>query len=150
MNLRRLFDRIKKYSKLTDPNTGDVIYGDIYTLNHLQNIKYPAVVVTCDRHNGNLDEDWFAFRLNIFVTDRLLDDESNRMDVHSHSISVLNNIVKMLDDSGDVILNNWEVQVFNERFNDLCAGAYTNLTIRMPINECYESEGEYNEEWCEA
>lgn len=139
MNLRRIFDRIKRYIKMADPNTGNVIYGDIYELNHIQTVKYPAVVVTCDRHNGNTDEGWFSFRLNIFITDRLLDDESNRMDIHSHSISILNTVVKMLDDSGDLILNSWEIHVFNERFNDLCAGAYMNLNLRVPISECFET-----------
>ena len=138
-NLKVLFDKIKHLSQSLDPNIEYVVYGDVYELNHIQNVTYPAVVVTVGQHTSNLDNYYFNYRLNIFYVDRLTDDKVNKIDVHANSIIFINSILKALDD--EYIISDYEIYNFNERFNDVCAGAYVGCRIQMPISECYDYPG---------
>ena len=140
MKLRQLYDKIVSLSKMSDPNVGDCFYGDVYQLNHIQTVKYPSVVVTNSNHNGSMDDYYFEYRLNIFYIDRLTDNQENKIDIHSAAITFLNTLVKELDE--DLIIRNYEINCFNERFNDMCAGAYVTLYLRLPISDCYETNGE--------
>lgn len=135
-NLKLLFGKIKQLSQALDPNIEYVVYGDVYELNHIQNVTYPAVVVTVGQHTSNLDNYNFNYRLNIFYVDRLTDDKENKIDVHANSIIFINSILKALDD--EYIVSDYEIFNFNERFNDVCAGAYASCRIQMPISECYD------------
>lgn len=136
MKLRTLYDKIVEAAKMVDPNIGSTFYGDVYQLNHIQNVKYPAMVVTNSTHSGVMDEYYFQYRLNIFYVERLTDDQENKIDIHSNAITFLNSIVKELDEN--FIINNYEIECFNERFNDMCAGAYLSVDLRFDIGECYE------------
>lgn len=135
-NLKVLFDKIKQLSQSLDPNIKFVVYGDVYELNHIQNVTYPAVVVTVGQHTSNLDSYNFNYRLNIFYVDRLTDDKVNKIDVHANAIIFINSLLKALDD--EYIISDYEIYNFNERFNDVCAGAYVSCRIQMPISECYD------------
>ena len=138
-NLKVLFDKIKQLSQYIDPNIKFVVYGDVYELNHIQNVTYPAVVVTVGQHTSDLDNYKFNYRLNIFYVDRLTDDKVNKIDVHANSIIFINSLLKALDD--EYIISDYEIYNFNERFNDVCAGAYVSCRIQMPISECYDFPG---------
>ena len=138
-NLKVLFDKIKHLSKSLDPNIEYVVYGDVYELNHIQNVTYPAVVVTVGQHTSNLDNYNFNYKLNIFYVDRLTDDKVNKIDVHASAIIFINSLLKALDD--EYIISDYEIFNFNERFNDVCAGAYVSCRIQMPISECYDFPG---------
>ena len=135
-NLKVLFGKIKQLSQSIDPNIEFVVYGDVYELNHIQDVTYPAVVVTVGQHTSNLDNYNFNYRLNIFYVDRLTDDKANKIDVHANSITFINSLLKALDD--EYIISDYEIYNFNERFNDVCAGAYVGCRIQMPISECYD------------
>lgn len=135
-NLKVLFGKIKQLSQSLDPNIKFVVYGDVYELNHIQNVTYPAVVVTVGQHTSNLDNYNFNYRLNIFYVDRLTDDKVNKIDVHANAIIFINSLLKALDD--EYIISDYEIFNFNERFNDVCAGAYVSCRIQMPISECYD------------
>lgn len=136
MNLRKLFDKIDEYVHESDPNVGDVLYGDIYQLNHLQTISYPAVVVTCGQHRSLIDDGFFIYRLNIFYVERLMDNENNKIDIHAVGINFMNALIRHLAD--ELIVNDYTINCFNQRFNDWCAGVYANIMIQIPISECYE------------
>lgn len=138
-NLKVLFGKIKQLSQSLDPNIEYVVYGDVYELNHIQNVTYPAVVVTVGQHTSNLDNYNFNYRLNIFYVDRLTDDKVNKIDVHANAIIFINSLLKALDD--EYIISDYEIFNFNERFNDVCAGAYVSCRIQMPISECYDFPG---------
>lgn len=140
-NLKVLFGKIKQLSQSIDPNIEFVVYGDVYELNHIQNVTYPAVVVTVGQHTSDLDNYKFNYRLNIFYVDRLADDKANKIDVHANSIIFINSLLKALDD--EYIISDYEIFNFNERFNDVCAGAYVSCRIQMPISECYDFPGGY-------
>lgn len=75
MNLKTLYNKIADICNDADPNMGSIFYGDVYLLNHIQTVEYPAVVVTSGQHRGKVHDGFFMFRLNIFYVERLLDDD---------------------------------------------------------------------------
>lgn len=142
MNLKKLFDKIAVISKTIDPNIGHVLYGDVYELNHIQTVEYPAVVVTVGNHGANLNDYTLQYRLNIFYIDRLTDDKGNKIDVHANSIVFLNTLLKELDEDL-MISEGYEIINFNERFNDVCSGAYVTVRVGVPIEICDMPSIEY-------
>lgn len=142
MNLKKLFDKIAVISKTIDPNIGHVLYGDVYELNHIQTVEYPAVVVTVGNHGANLNDYTLQYRLNIFYIDRLTDDKGNKIDVHANSIVFLNTLLKELDEDL-MISEGYEIINFNERFNDVCSGGYVNVRVGVPIEICDMPSIEY-------
>ena len=102
------------------------------TIKLSSNISAP-IKFKCDNYK-------FNYRLNIFYVDRLTDDKANKIDVHANSIIFINSLLKALDD--EYIISDYEIFNFNERFNDVCAGAYVSCRIQMPISECYDFPGE--------
>lgn len=148
MNLKLIYDKICEAAKQADPNIGTNFYGDIYQLNHIQTIKYPAIVVTAGQHSADIDNYFFSFKLNIFYVERLLDNQENKLDIHANGINFLNSLLKHLDD--EFIIHNYDIQCFNERFNDMCAGAFATVIFKIPISQCYEiinEDEDYLKDW---
>ncbi len=132
-NLRAVVNKIEQAVRSVDYNMGSFFYGDIYNINHLQEVKYPAVIVTNSTHTSK--SDYITYNFNIFYVDRLTADKSNKLDVQSMATISLNNALQVLDD-GYIVNDNWEIHTFEEKFNDVCAGAYINVGIQCPIELC--------------
>ena len=49
-------------------------------------------------------------------------------------ISVLDNILRILDDHGAVPVGDWQYTTFNQRFVDECAGVFVTVGIEVPVN----------------
>lgn len=154
-NLRAVVNKIEQAVRSVDYNMGSFFYGDIYNINHLQEVKYPAVIVTNSTHTSK--SDYITYNFNIFYVDRLTADKSNKLDVQSMATISLNNALQVLDE-GYIVNDNWEIHTFEEKFNDVCAGAYINVGIQCPIELCnvelpsydltsvtaeYDSNGDY-------
>lgn len=111
MNLKTLCNYINECVHEADPNMGDVYYGDAYVLNHMQNVEFPAVVVMSDTHRGRLHDGFMTFRLNIFYVDRLLDDETNKLDIHAVGINFINAVINRVDER--FYVENYTIKCFN-------------------------------------
>lgn len=127
MTLIEIIEKIKNIAK-KQVNVGYVGEGDIYELNSLPNIDYSVIYITQSNHS--ITPDLCEYTLNIFYVDRLFNDKSNRLAIHSHGISIINNIINNLELSEDV---NVEYPVpfttFNHRFTDECAGVFATIKI---------------------
>lgn len=132
-NLRTVVDNIEAIIKSVDKTVGDFYYGDIYNINHYQSIKYPAVILTNATHFAGLETVTYYF--NIFYIDRLTEDKSNKLDVQSTAISTLTNALQLIDDQY-IVIDNYEIHTFEEKFNDVCAGAYAKVGIKCAIQPC--------------
>lgn len=113
------------------PNIRTVKVGDVYKLNEDPEVEYSVINISQGTHRS--DSDWMYYNFNIFFIDRLTSDMSNKLDIQSHAIAVLNYIISHLPDDM-IIEEQYEFQVFEERFHDLCAGAYTTVTIQVPLS----------------
>lgn len=135
MTLYKLVQDVCNLGK-AQPNVNFVTQGDIYQLNHNQDVDYPAFVVTQGTHSGS-DYDEEQFTLTLFAVDRLVSDKSNEIDVQSWANSVLLSVIKNIGDFYiGTVQSGFKIQTFTEKFDSLCAGAYVTLAINVDINDC--------------
>lgn len=132
-NLKAVVNRVERAVRNVDKTIGNFFYGDIYNINHIQEIKYPAVVVTNSTHNAT--SDYITYYFNIFYVDRLTADKKNKLDVQSAATMTLKNTMQLVDENY-LVNDNYELHTFEEKFNDVCAGAYINVGIRCPLELC--------------
>ena len=144
MTLYELIENIKNLGK-SEPNVSFVTQGDIYELNHQQDIDYPAFVVTQGTHFGSAENGVENYRLTLFLVDRLTSDKSNELDVQSWADTGLKNIISRIEEHNlGVIQGQYTVQTFTEKFDSLCAGAYVSLNIQVQVLECNCCENKIN------
>ena len=134
MKYRELLNNITEVAK-KHPNINSTFIGDVYELNHRNDVDYCAFVITQGTHRVNSDEDYIDYTLNLFYVDRLTADESNRTQIHSSGIDFMNSLLRAVEKLGVVVVEHTE-NVFNERFNDVCAGVYATVVLRVDIDEC--------------
>ena len=127
--------KIIKNISLALPDVQSFYTGDVYEVNADQSVKYSSVVLTNQEHQFDNVNDRFQYNFILFYIDRLTDDENNRTDVHTAAVSALKTIVQHLEDY-DVIINDFKFNLFRERFNDQCAGAYATLSVKVEDNDC--------------
>lgn len=110
-----------------------------------EDAKYSAVVIQ-DR-DGNRDriveQDYVTYTWHLGYVDRLTYDESNRDDIISTGINIINNIV-------NTIRNTWfpelevsivdRINTFDQRFTAQCAGVYVVLAVNAQVSDCIDSE----------
>ena len=123
------------------PNISLTGEGDIYRiLNEPKDDQYCAFVITQGRHTWQ--DGWNYFTLNLFYVDRLLEDDSNRLETQSTAISVLKNIILRVFEIIDNEVPKVYFNVFTEKFNSLTAGAYATITV--PVNDEWLCPEEYD------
>lgn len=118
------------------PNINTVVKsGDIYDLNTDGNVTYGAFCLTQQVHT---EIDGFrTYNFYMFVVDRLLSNGKNKIAVQSAAIETLSNIINTLKQNFDIeITNTINYQTFTQRFASETAGAYTSISITVPITEC--------------
>lgn len=134
MKYRELLNNITDVAK-KHPNINSTFIGDVYELNHRNDVDYCAFVITQGTHRVNSDDDYIDYTLNLFYVDRLTADESNRTQIHSSGIDFMNSLLRAVEKLGVTVVEHTE-NVFNERFNDVCAGVYATVVLRVDIDEC--------------
>ena len=132
-----------KDTALAQPNVNSVV-REFLELNR-EDAKYSAVVIQ-DR-DGNRDriveQDYVTYTWHLGYVDRLTYDESNRDDIISTGINIINNIV-------NTIRNTWfpelevsivdRINTFDQRFTAQCAGVYVVLAVNAQVSDCIDSE----------
>ena len=127
MTLKELIEKIKTIAR-KQHNIGYVGEGDIYTLNSIPNIDYSVIFIT--QQNHSITADLSEYNINLFYVDRLMNDKSNRLDIQSHGITIINNIINQLASTIDVDVE-YPVSftTFTQRFSDECAGVFATIKI---------------------
>lgn len=142
MTYLQILNTIKDIA-LAQPNVNSVV-REFLDLNR-EDAKYSAVVIQ-DR-DGNRDriveQDYITYTWHLGYVDRLTYDESNRDDIISTGINIINNIV-------NTIRNTWfpelevsvidRINTFDQRFTAQCAGVYVVLAVNAQVSDCIDSE----------
>lgn len=120
------------------PNVGYAVEGDVFDVMNFKDSspKYSAVVISQSTHGESNDFRGYGF--NIFYIDRLTSDQSNRLEIQSIAIEALSNITKALIEDGYEITGELRYHPFDEKFEDLCAGVYVEITISESEYMCEE------------
>ena len=126
MTLLETITKILEIAK-RQKNVGYVGEGDIYSLNNLPNIDYSVIFVTQSNHSQTTD--LMQYHLTVYYVDRLMNDDSNRLQIQSHGISVLKNLFNVISEELDIVISDVNYTTFTHRFKDNCSGVFANITI---------------------
>lgn len=105
----------------------EVGYGDIYEHLNSGDHKYPCVFLTVE--NVGLDlSTTNVINGTLFYVDRLTEDNSNKLDIQSFAITVLENLTNQY--TGEFLeVEITNITLFTEKFADLTAGGYIQMAI---------------------
>lgn len=129
MTLAQIIERIKEVA-LDQPTIKQVVDNDVFRINALPDVKYGVFAYLQGNHRSGMDED--VFRFTFFYVDRLVENGSNEVEVQSVAKTTLDNIIRTLAE--DFGIDEWEFTTFNQRFNDMCAGAFCNVALSVPVD----------------
>ena len=113
------------------PAIHTIVRNDVYKLNTAPSVNYGAFAWTQGTHSGSIESWGTAFRFSLFYVDRLTEDGSNQIEVQSTACAVLDNILRKLASEG-LEVEAWTINTFNEKFADMCAGAFAQVLVRVP------------------
>ena len=134
MTLAQIIDIIKEVA-MAQPPVNMIVENDVFRLNAIPDAKYGVFAFLQGNHRSGEDED--IFRFTFFYVDRLVEDGSNEVEIQSVGKSTLDNIMRTLGE--DFGVDEWEITTFNQRFNDMCAGAFCSVAISAPVGyNCME------------
>ena len=131
MTLAQLIAKMEAVA-LAQPSVETVVSNDVFRLNGMPDVRYGVFAYTQGQHRANLDRDTMTYTFSLFYVDRLTEDAGNEVEVQSTGVSTLANIIRTLAD--DFGVYEWTVDTFNQRFKDLCAGAFASVAIEIPID----------------
>lgn len=131
MNIVQLYDYIGQIAQ-TIPIVHSYSNQTPYEYWNKQEVKYGSVIfaVKTVRTQNNIAK----FDCVLYYGDRLNETGSNRDSVQSDAIGVLDSIVSRLNCSERVeyVTYPFQTTLFEQKFADNLAGAYTNITIDLP------------------
>ena len=135
MKLKEIILTIKDFS-LNYHNVNSFYDGDIYdNLNGTQQVDYTSVVVTQAPHNFYFQDEYMMLNFNVFYVDRLTSNGDNRLDIQSAACDFFYRLIEFMEDKA-MIVQDYQITTFQEKFSDLCAGAYLTFSVRVDLNEC--------------
>ncbi len=131
---------------LQQPAVKCVVENDVFRLNALPNAKYGVFAWTQGPHSEDTGSDFHTFSFSLFYVDRLRTDEKNQIEVQSVAVETIRNILKTLEDEWGWDVGEYNVTTFNQRFTDVCAGAFAGVRIQVPVDYmCNEPNlGDFN------
>ena len=104
----------------------EVYYGSIYDFENNGVRKYSNFVLT--ENTAVTDEnDVTTYNFTAFVTDRLLVNESNKLEVQSISKTILEEIIVKLNEI--FTIENITFTFWTDKFTDVCAGCYVTFDL---------------------
>lgn len=129
MTLYQIVNTLKNIA-LTQPNIRTAMDGDVFdAMNANPSVKYGVFHVTQTTHTE--DDQFDNYGLNLFVMDRLEDDDANRLQIQSTAKQQLSNIINTFCETFDAEHETINYQMFTQRFKDLTAGAWATVTFQV-------------------
>lgn len=144
MTLRDI-TRALNVSAMSQPNTHMIVEHDVFRINESVTQKYGIFAWLEGTHRLNADTSDYSFTL--FWVDRLTADNGNEMQLRSEGVETLRNIIRRMEERYNVVASIPTLHTFTQRFVDLCAGAYAEVTFTAPntsICEDASGNGDYN------
>ena len=141
MTFAQFVERLKAVA-LSQPSVRTVVENDVFRLNAQPSVEYGVFAFTQGQHNANLDTGVTTYTMTLFYVDRLTEDASNEVEVQSVGMDTLRNIIATLADEFGITA--WTINTFNQRFTDLCAGAFATVAVSIPFD--YNCAPDYDDE----
>lgn len=135
MKLYNIIDKVKQVAKL-QRNVNSVYVGDVYMLNELEDVKFSTVIINEQSHKIDTVNGKIIYTINLFYIDRQTAKKDNVIDIHSHSVDALRGILEAVEGDGLMVANDYRITTFEERFQQVCAGAYVTADLSIGLDEC--------------
>ena len=138
MNLKNLLDNIARLA-INEKIINSAMAGtSLYELNP-QAIKDYPMLFLAPTGDHIVTENYTTSEISLYYFDRLLEDNSNDIDIYSASIEELKNLVRKIKELPFVLKveDGYRIRNFadTERFNDRLCGSYTTIDIVTINNE---------------
>lgn len=127
MSLLEVIREIENAASM-QPAVSMIVENDIFRLNSYADAKYGVFAWTQGRHRGTIGEDFLRYSFNLFYVDRLRNDLRNQVEIQSVGMSVIQNVLRILQESG-IDSETFEFTTFNQRFSDECAGVFCSVIL---------------------
>lgn len=150
MTLYEVIRRIEA-TAAKQPAVNMIVENDIFKLNVCPDAKYGVFAWTQGAHTASTESDERRYSFSLFYVDRLTDNGDNQIGVQSVAVEVLDNVLRELAEDWGV--EDWTIQPFNQRFTDVCAGAFASVVLSVPLgsvcSEDYEARllGDFNNDF---
>lgn len=147
MTLYEVIRRIEA-TAAKQPAVNMIVENDIFKLNACPDAKYGVFAWTQGAHTASTESDERRYSFSLFYVDMLTDNGDNQLQVQSVAVEVLDNVLRELAEDWGV--DEWTIQPFNQRFTDVCAGAFASVVLSVPLgsvcSEDYEARllGDFN------
>lgn len=126
MNYINLVDRIKNVSESTK-FVNSICSGDVYENWNSAEIKYGSINIGLE--NVERGENTITYNVILYYGDRMLQDKSNREQIWSNGVNVLQSILNGIDDDDVTVGLPIQYIPFEQKFADFLAGVYANVRI---------------------
>lgn len=151
-----LYELVRKIERIASaqPTINMIVENDVDKLNAVASAQYGVFSFVLGQHSTSANSDWMTYSLTLYYIDRLAEDESNLLEVHSVGVQTLDNIVRSLaQEEPHVSVSNYTFQPFLHSFADKCAGVYITVNIQaLRGSMCAEkhiswAESDYNDDY---
>ena len=106
--------------------------GSLYEINDLTIRDYPILYISPTGVH-RVEENITFYSLSIFYIDRLTEDSSNGINIHSTAMEQLKNLITKIPDIEGVtdVATDYTIQLFTEteRMKDRCNGAWATIEV---------------------
>lgn len=133
MDIQNFYDAIKVYA-LNTQGVETFTIGDVYTVWNSLNMKYGAFNAALQYVEYR--ENVVAIHLTVYYGEKLANDSSNVYEAQTHGFRAIRNVVNHLKDAFELDGDEYtQIYPFWQRFADVLAGAYADITVFVPIDE---------------
>ena len=137
MTLRDVILAVEAEAK-AQPAVKMIVRNDIFRLNDMPDAEYGVFGWTQQQHSVG-DGDLLRVTLNLWYVDRLNENASNELEVQSMGVQVLANVIRSLPAEGVYLAGEAAIRTFNQKFVDVCAGAFATLSLLAPVDTICET-----------
>lgn len=134
MTLRELYTALEGYA-LSIPDIRTTVENDVLKINQMRSVEYGVFAITQNSHSS--DSERLTFNLNLFYIDRLVNSGENEVQIQSHAIDMLRQVLNLAAEDG-LLVGDAQYNTFTQRFQDLCAGAWVTVSFAFPVSDCVE------------
>lgn len=140
MDIQTLYSDIKEYAENTQ-GVESVTFGDVYVNWNSLHIQYGSFNAALNyvEYEDNIARCY----LTLYYADRLKNDSSNIYEVQTTGFNAIRNVISHLVDNYELEgVDALRIYPFSQKFADILAGAYADVTVYMPIDNCIDYDKE--------
>ena len=115
----------------------EVHYGDAIDWLGSGDHKYCSFCVV-EQPNNQFGEQFNIFNFVLYIVDRLEEDNSNLLEVHSNTKTIGEHLLRLMPDDWTVV--NQSFTPFKYKFADLCAGNFVTISLQVPVEFVCEDD----------